>query len=247
MKTTSTGEISRLETSAAGYRARSNPYENVARLDKWWIDKYVKGPAILELGPADGVGTEILLKRAATLDVVDGSPTYCALVREYINDPRVRVTNCLYEEFEPSRRYDDIVFARSLEMVADPVAILARIRNWLGTGARLHVVVQNAESLHRRIGNALGMLPSLDAVAENMALLGNRRMYTKEMLKEHIQSAGLKVEFVRGFFLKPFDNATMLHVRVDVASELIPALYEVGKSVPDELCCFFYALCVQTR
>ncbi len=237
-------EISRLQVSAANYRARSTPDEALLHLDRWWIEQYVKGPTILELGCADGVGTEMLLKRAARLDVVDGSPTYCALVRDRISDPRLSITNCLYEEFEPSRRYDDIVIARSLEMVDDPVATLARIRNWLGAGARLHVVVQNAASLHRRIGHALGMLPRLDAVSETNAFVGNRRIYTTEMLIDHVGSAGLKVEFLKGFFLKPFDNATMSHASVDLANELIPALYEVGKSVPDELCHFFYALCV---
>jgi trans-aconitate methyltransferase len=245
MKSPSAEEISRLQVSAANYRVRSRPDEAAVRLDSWWIEQYVKGPTILELGCADGIGTEMLLKAAASLDVVDGSPTYCELVRHHISDPRLHITNCLYEEFTPSRRYDDIVIARSLEMVVDPVAILARIHNWLGAGARLHVVVQNVASLHRRIGHALGMLAKLDSINGANALGGNRRMYTREMLIEHVRSAGLKVEFLKGYFLKPFDNATMARGLVDFTNDLIPALYEVGKSVPDELCCFYYALCVQ--
>jgi hypothetical protein len=52
------------------------------------------------------------------------------------------------------------------------------------------------------------------------------------------------VEFVKGFFLKPFDYATMSHATADLSTGLIPALYEVGKTVPDGLCSSFYALCV---
>jgi trans-aconitate methyltransferase len=247
MKETGAEEISRLEVAADNYRVRFSPDEAAVQLDSWWIERYVKGPTILELGCADGVVTEMLLKRAASLDIVDGSSTYCAMVEDRIRDSRMSITNCLYEEFEPSRRYDDLVIARSLEMVADPVATLTRIRGWLKAGARLHVVVQNAESLHRRIGCALGMLPRIDAISAANALAGNRRIYTKEMLIEHVQSADLKVKFLKGYFLKPFDYATMSHARVDLTNELIPALYEVGKSVPDELCLLFYALCVSTK
>lgn len=243
MKISSAEEISRLQVSADNWRIRFTPDEVAARLDSWWIDEYVKGPTVLELGCADGVETELLLKRAAGLDIVDGSSTYCGLVRDRISDPRLTITNSLYEEFEPRRHYDDIVIARSLEMVVDPVATLARIRFWLKPEGRLHVVVQNAESLHRRIGCALGMLPRLDAISEANALIGNRRIYTKEILIEHVRSADLKVEFLKGFFLKPFDSETMSRASVDLATKLIPALYEVGKSVPDELCCLYYALC----
>ena len=244
MSVSRTDEVARLQVSADNYRVRSTPDEAVVRLDRWWIEAYVEGPVILELGCADGVATEMLLQQAGSLDVVDGSPTYCAIVRDRIKDSRLNITNCLYEEFEPSRRYDDIVIARSLEMVADPVVVLARIRTWLATGGRLHIVVQNAGSVHRRIGVALGMLPRLDAISEANAVIGNRRIHTREMLHQHVREAGFEAQFVKGYFLKPFDLATMSHACADLVNELIPALYEVGTSVPDDLCCFFYALCV---
>jgi hypothetical protein len=241
---TAADEFARIQASAENYRVSQTPDEAAVRLDSWWIEQYVKGPVILELGPADGVATALLLKRAVSLDVVEGSSKYCAMLRERVNDPRVHITNSLYEDYQPSRVYDDIVLARSLEVVSDPIATLARIRGWLGEVGRFHIVVTNAASLHRRIGHALGLLPRLDAIDQANAAAGNRRIYTKEMLLEQIRAARLRLEVFKGYFLKPFDYSTMSHAGADLARELIPALFEVGKSVPDELCGFFYALCV---
>ena len=100
-------------------------------------------------------------------------------------------------------------------MVDDPVATIAATRGWLMAGGRLHIVVQNAASLHRRIGYALGMLPQLDAISEANLLIGNRRIYTRELLAEHIRVADLRVNVMKGYFLKPFDYATMSHAPAD--------------------------------
>src|SRR5262249_22154044 len=111
---------------------------------------------------------------------------------------------------------------------------------------RLHIVVQNAESLHRRIGHALGMLPRLDAISEANAQIGNRRIYTKDLLAQHVGAAELTIAVFRGYFLKPFDWGTMSHAPVDLVRDLVPALSDVGDSVPDDLCHFFYACCHKT-
>jgi trans-aconitate methyltransferase len=248
MKGSNIEETSRLENAAEHYHPLSSLEDAVIKnANKWWIEQYVNGPAILEMGSGEGAATEMLLNRGETLDIVEGSSKHCKLVADRIRDSRLKVINCLYEEFEPLRRYDDIVVAGSLEIVENPVAILARAHNWLSEKGRLHVVVQNAASLHRRIGHALGILPRLDSIGEHNALTGNRRIYTKEMLEEQVRSAGLRIEIFRGFFLKPFDYATMSHASVDLVTKLIPALQEVSKSVPDDLCASFYACCTSAR
>ena len=79
----------------------------------------------------------------------------------------------LLRDFSPSRKFDDVVLARSLDQVDAPVPLLKRIGGWIAPGGRLHVVVQNAESLHRRIGKALGCLPSLTHLSAQKRRLGS--------------------------------------------------------------------------
>lgn len=234
----------RLETLASSYVVSQLPDAAVLALDRWWISEYVRGPRVLELGCGDGTSTCMLLDRAAELDVVEGSARYCELVAQNVTDRRVHITNCLYEEFRPQHPYDDIVFARSLDDIPEPVKLLSLLRGWLQPdGGRLHIVVQNAESLHRRIGVAAGLIPAADHLTEHSIRVAHRRVYTKALLVSHVVAAGFAVQHLQGYFLKPFDNETLQRSDLDFKTQLVPALYEVGKSVPDELCCQLYALC----
>ena len=135
------------------------------------------------------------------------------------------------------------MIARSLDQVDDPAGLLACIRTWLAPGGRLHVVVQNAESLHRRIGKALGLLPSLAHLSQASIASGHKRVYTKAALLEHLELVQFQVLSCRGFLLKPFDYENLNRLDVPLVSDLLPALYQVGQEVPDELCCQLYALC----
>jgi hypothetical protein len=63
------------------------------------------------------------------------------------------------------------------------------------------------------------------------------------MLQQQVESAGLRLTTFKGYFLKPFDYTTLSHASANLTNELIPALNEVGKTVPDDLCHLFYACC----
>ena len=233
----------RLESHAAVYRPAGTPDEAVLRLDQWWIDKHVQGPRVLELGAADGTSTSMLLNKAEELDVVDGSSQYCELVRGRVQDQRVSVIESLFEDYEPQGVYDDVVIARSLDYVAEPRILLGRIASWIRSGGRLHIVVQNAESLHRRLGVALGLMPETDYLNEMSLAVGHRRVYSITSIVAECVSAGYAVETTEGFFLKPFDFGTLSQSEHDLQSELIPALNEVGKDLPADLCSQIYLKC----
>jgi trans-aconitate methyltransferase len=230
--------------STASYNAASDSADIAIRLmDRWWIDEFLRGPATLELGCGDGTSTRLLLDKGLHVDVVEKEPAFCRMVAESPGRDRLRVHQAAFETFEPPRSYDDVVLARSLDQIADPLTLLARIRNWLAPGGRLHVVVQNAESLHRRIGKALGMLPALTYLSPASIASGHQRVYTKAALVDELQKAGYQVRVCRGFLLKPFDYDSLSRLDVPLVSRLLPALYEVGREMPDELCCQLYALC----
>jgi 2-polyprenyl-3-methyl-5-hydroxy-6-metoxy-1,4-benzoquinol methylase len=135
----------------------------------------------------------------------------------------------LFEEFEPPRRFHGIVMARALEHLEEPVALLTKMRNWLEPGGRLHVVVPNATSLHRRVGVAMGLLDRPDALSERDVKYGHRRVYDAKLLREHLTLAGWTVERLTGIFLKPLSNAQM----AAFAPDLLEAFFEVGHELPD--------------
>src|SRR5205814_1973330 len=131
-----------------------------------WIDRFVRGPRILEMGCSDGTSTRFLLAKAQSLYVIDGAAEYCDIVRKNLSDPRLRITQTLFEQYVPEAPFDDIVLARGLDYIESPVKLLKQINLWLRPGGRFHLVVQNAQSLHRRLGVALGLMPKIDHLNE---------------------------------------------------------------------------------
>ncbi|HEV3304297.1 MAG TPA: methyltransferase domain-containing protein [Planctomycetaceae bacterium] len=214
----------------------------IRRLDRWWLDAFVRGPHVLELGCGDGTSTQMLDARGLAVDVVEKDADFCQNLLARLPGARLTIHECAYESFSPTRAYDDVVFARSLDQVEAPVSLLERIRGWIAPGGRLHVVVQNAESLHRRIGQALGHLPSLTHLSQKSLAAGHKRVYTKLTLLQDLEAAGYRVRECEGFLLKPFDYDSLGRLDMPLVEELFPALFAVGRDVPDELCCQLYVL-----
>ena len=86
--------------------------------------RYMRPGSVLELGPAEGSMTEILYPHFENdYTVVDGADFYVEdLVKRF---PEIKGYAALFEEFKPSRKYDNIVLGHVLEHVADPVEILS--------------------------------------------------------------------------------------------------------------------------
>lgn len=184
----------------------------------------------LELGAADGRMTEQLARCVGSLVAVDGSAVYVARLRRRL--PHVTAVCALFEEFEPAEPVDVAVLGHVLEHVADPVGLLERVRGYLAPGGRAIVTVPNADSLHRQVGVALGLLGDVAELNEADLRIGHRRVYTRSRLAADLRAAGFAVEHLGGVFLKPLSNA---QIEEQWSAELQDAFFEVGKRYP-ELC-----------
>ncbi len=190
----------------------------------------------LELGSADGLMTERLLKHFKRVVVVEGAEKNVQWVKK--NFPEVEVHHCLFEEFTTTEKFDNIIAARVLEHLDDPVGVLSKIRKFLSPGGRLHVVVPNADSFNRKLGLAMGMIKSLDELSERDLKCEHRRVYRKDLLMTHLREAGFDVQELTGTFLKPLSNALMMNWD--------PKIIEGLNALSDELplyCTELYAVC----
>jgi len=243
-------------------RKSCSPAEERARLDEvaQWFDSQrglnrdlskhalkrilatARGSRALELGCATGVMTAELARRFPHLDVVDGAERYARHARGILGDreagSRQRVHHCLFEEFTPTASYDLIVMAYVLEHVADPRALMRQARKWLAPGGAIHVVVPNAESLHRQVGMSMGLLHRLDELCESDLAIGHRRVYTWERLAEEIAASGLHVTSMEGILLKPLPSALMEAWPQDLRD----AFFELAPVAP-RLCSEIHAIC----
>jgi len=184
--------------------------------------------AVLELGPAEGVMTGALLAKSRSLTVVEGSPKFATdLQRRY---PSLEVVNCLFEHYAPQQGFDVIVLGHVLEHVDDPVAILARAKQWLASGGRIFAAVPNARSLHRQAAVLMGLLQVEDSMSDLDRHHGHRRVFNPESFRHCFHLAGLMIEQFGGYWLKPVSNR---QVDETWTPAMLHAFMRLGERYPD--------------
>lgn len=192
------------------------------------LARHCPGEHVLELGPAEGLMTERLIGAGKQVTVVEGSSSFCDALRHRF--AQIEVHCALFEEFETTARYDTVVLGHVLEHVADPVAVLRRVRRWLRPHGHVFAAVPNARSLHRQAAVLMGLLPVETALNTQDHLHGHRRVFTPEMLRALFPEASLRVETFGGYWLKPLSNGQLER---DWNAAMIDAFMQLGERYPD--------------
>ena len=187
------------------------------------------GETLLELGPAEGVMTEMLVTTGKKITVVEGSASFCEdLQRRF---PQIQVDNALFEEYETDRQFDNIIMGHVLEHVQDPVAILRRALAWLKPGSgRLFAAVPNARSVHRQAAVLMGLLRAEDELNELDHHHGHRRVFNPESFRNAFLQAGFTLDLFGGYWLKPLSNGQM---EAAWTLPMVEAFMQLGERYPD--------------
>ena len=192
--------------------------------------RYLVGGSILELGPAEGVMTSMLISTGKKLTLVEGSEIFC---RQLQNDfPDASVVHSLFEEFDPKeKKFDNIILGHVLEHVEDPINILKIAKKWLTPKiGRLFAAVPNSRSLHRQAAVLMGLLPQEDSLNEMDRYHGHRRVFNPETFRNAFLQAGLKIDIFGGYWLKPVSNK---QIEDSWTSEMLNAFMQLGERYPD--------------
>jgi 2-polyprenyl-3-methyl-5-hydroxy-6-metoxy-1,4-benzoquinol methylase len=191
--------------------------------------RHLVGDSVLEMGPAEGVMTELLAATGKKLTLVEGSSQFCDSLRSRF--PQANTVHSLFEEFQSSELFDNIVLGHVLEHVEDPVDILSRAKQWLKpcTG-RLFGAVPNARSLHRQAATIMGILRQEDALNEMDFHHGHRRVFNPETFRNAFSQAGLRIEIFGGYWMKPLSNA---QIEASWTPEMVEAFMVLGERYPD--------------
>ena len=148
--------------------------------------------SILELGPAEGLMTKYLIFNSQDITLVDGSEIFCKELSDKY--PEANIVSTLFEDFNPKRKFDNILLGHVLEHVEDPVVILKLVRTWLSEKGRILAAVPNSRSLHRQAAVLMNMLETEDSMSELDFHHGHRRIYNPESFRNEFKKAGLKLE-----------------------------------------------------
>lgn len=227
-----------LDDHVGAYQGQSiYDFDNSIQL-KWYpkrVATFANGArSLLELGLGHGITATEFEQHFERHVVIDASPAVIQNFRDRFPTSKVEVVESFFETFDTSERFDVIMFGYILEHVDDPVRILKHFRPFLTEGGRMFVTVPNAEVLNRRLGYLAGMLPDMQDLSEHDHLLGHKRYYTVESLKEDIDQAGYSVKRLEGIYLKPLTTSQLLSLELD--ERIIDALCAVGVDYPELSC-----------
>ena len=231
-----------------------NEGERIATLSEWYLkeqldfDKrlirfryqalrpHLSGPFGLELGPAEGEMTQFLVNDFDKLTVVDGSRELLSQIPERPNLVKV---HSLFEEFQPTARFNTIILEHILEHVDHPSDLLSRAREWLAPGGKILIGVPNGNSIHRLVAVKMGLLQTPCQLNSRDHALGHRRVYTRSTLAVDIGKAGLSLFEMGGVFFKPLSNK---QIQDNWTEEMIQGFYELGRDFPENAA-ELYAVC----
>jgi len=192
-------------------------------------ERHLVGDSILEMGPAEGVMTELLAATGKKLTLVEGSGLFCDALRRRF--PQANTVHALFEEFQPNELFDNIILGHVLEHVEDPVDILSRAKRWLKPGmGRIFGAVPNARSLHRQAAVIMGLLHQEDALNELDIHHGHRRVFNPESFRNTFSQAGLNIEIFGGYWMKPVSNA---QIEASWTPEMLEAFMVLGERYSD--------------
>ncbi len=224
-----------LEKIAVGYHTNESiPDIHIENLCQahfiGWLRKQIPERAdVLELGYGDGLVTDALANSNCTLTLIEGAKSLVDIARR--KHPNVDCVETLFEEYCPAKRYDVILASHVLEHVDNPQAILKLMATWLTDVGKIIVVVPNQNSIHRQLAVLMGLQPSLDTLSKRDLLVGHQRVYSLQLLEQHIREAGLHPNNSTGFFLKVLPNSMML----DYSHELLLGLNAISEALPSDM------------
>ncbi len=199
-------ELARLADATVSYGDKIAPFD--AAMHRYTLrsfEPFFRPGPCLQIGCAHGDQTSLLVDRFDDVTVLEPSTEFLAMARARIGD-RAHFENALIETFETGRRFETIIFSHVLEHVADPVAAIRRLGQWLTPTGRLYINVPNAEAPSRRIAVKMGVLDHLEAFSADDVAAGHRRVYRLDTLCRDVRAAGLATHHTGGIFFKPLAN-----------------------------------------
>lgn len=169
--------------------------------------------SILEIGCAEApIFTD--LSAGTTVTVVEPSPVFAENARrQAIDYPNARVIEGFIEDQQIGENYGMVLLSSVLHEVVEPESLLKAIHQLCGQDTLLHINVPNANSLHRQLAVAMGLMADVKEISGTQKSMQQVvPAYDFETLVNLVRRAGFDVVEKGGMFVKPFTHAQMQHL-----------------------------------
>ena len=102
----------------------------------------------------------------------------------------------------------------------------------MGERSLLHINVPNADSLHRMLAKAMGLISDTHNLSSRNIELLQQRVYDKQSLQHEVESLGFVVVEQGGYFVKPFTHGQMQSMTPILGTGVLDGLYKLGIEQP---------------
>jgi SAM-dependent methyltransferase len=200
------------------------------------VIRQVSGGRLLELGVGHGYATRLFNGHFDRHVIVDGSAAVIEQFRAQNPELSLELVESYFENFKTDELFDTICMGFILEHVDDPAVVLGHFKQFLAPGGSIFVTVPNAQSMHRRIGMAAGLMSDLFALGAGDLQFGHQQLFSVGSMDKLLNECGYEPVMSEGLFFKPFTTAQIgdLHL----PPQVLQGLMTVGIDYP-ELCCSF--------
>ena len=202
------------------------------------LDQIRAKDPILAMGLGHGSEIELLLDRFDRCEVVESSPRLCKLASSK-HGAKLFVHQDNFETFTPQTKYETIFATAVLHHVLDPGTVIRQATKWLKPGGKILVTVPNAHSVHRAMGQMLGLVSSVRNLSETAKESGVRHTFSPNDLKTLLEDSGLKVTRQ----LETFVKFTSYEEMTALGDQDLKGLFSVAKIVPPEFHATIAFLC----
>lgn len=193
---------------------------------------------VLELGIGRGYTCDHFSKNYNKYSVIDGSKDVIDRFKKQYPSSKANIINSFFEDFESDILYDIIIMGFVLEHVNNPIRILRHFHNFLKPTGSCFIAVPNGESLHRRIGNAAGLLPDMLMLGKGDRALGHQRQYTVNLLTEQLNECNYSIVRKEGIFLKPLMTNQLR--TLNLSKEILNGMCKIGMEYPELSAALFF-------
>jgi len=145
--------------------------------------------------------------------------------------------------FKLPEKFGTISLNNVLEHVESPLRVLVNARHHLLSDGRIIIHVPNRETIARKLGVLMGIIPSVYDISEKeREFFGHKRTYDIESLISECEKASLNVEKIGGLLYKPLPNTDLWELYKNKGEVFLDALMKFGEDRPEESSTL-YAVC----
>ncbi len=192
--------------------------------------------SVVELGCGTDLQAEGYLREGGSWTdwiVVEPSQTFADHARAS-SLPNLQVVQGFFEEVtnQLPDGADFMLCSGLLHEVPDSDDLISSMRQKMGPSTALHINVPNAQSMHRQLAKAMGLIDNLKEISQRNAKLQQPRVYDLPDLVTQLEGHGLTITTTGGYLVKPFTHKQMEPLVSELGREVMDGLFELGKRLP---------------